>query len=102
MEQDSEQAGTNCVKFDPQHLSSNGDVRPQEEEANLDNKNTTSSSVLLPEQSIEARNDNEEKAVINAFLLTASFLVDVYASKVGLSISLLLVYLLLKKICLVY
>ena len=89
MEEVPEQAGGNDVNLDPQPTTSNGDAGTQEGEPTMDNEPTTSSSNLVPEQSQETQKYEEEKPVIDPFLLTASYLVDVHAGKVGMANSLL-------------
>ena len=80
-----EQAEGSDVNLDPQPATSNGDASTQEGEPTVDLEPTTSSSTLVPERSQEAQKYEEAKPVINPFLLTASYLVDVHASKVGLN-----------------
>ena len=80
-----EQAEGSDVNLDPQPATSNGDASTQEGEPTMDIEPTTSSSTLVPERSQEAQKYEEAKPVINPFLLTASYLVDVHASKVGMN-----------------
>lgn len=59
------------------------DESTQERKPTLDYKYTTSSSIFAIKHSQETRKDGSQKTVINPFLLTASYLVDVHTSKVG-------------------
>ena len=104
MEEIHEEAGGSDVNLEPQPVNSSCDASTQEGERTMDNEPTTSSSILLPERSQqETQKYEEEKSVVDPFLLTASYLVDVHASKVGVvSIFLnltIVVFLLLNIIC---
>ena len=85
MEEVPEQARGSDVNLEPQPATSNGDASTQEGQPTMDNELATSSSTLVPERSQKTQKYEEEETVTNPFLLTASYLLDVHASKVGVA-----------------
>ena len=80
------QAEGSDVNLDPKPSTFNGDASNQEREptCSMDVEPTTTSyTTLEPEQSQQAQECEQVNPVINPFVVTASYLVDVHASKVG-------------------
>ena len=82
-EEGSEEAGVSEVNHAYQQSSPSVDESTQNGEKIQDKEHTDSSSTSLPEGPQEKKEIEKYKPEVNPFLLTASYLVDVYASEVG-------------------